>query len=126
MANMSLIYHLAPATHWYSWPENKPYLPAEYDKNGFIHCTSTDEVMIKVANHFHRNVPGDYVLLVIDTMKFKIQHHQLNGNMQQNSIHFFHIFMVLLIVMLLLEYDLYNEQMMEHLSDGRHQTKIFL
>src|SRR5437868_13943906 len=68
---MSLIYHLAPATRWYSWPENKPYLPAEYDKDGFIHCTSGDELMIKVANHFHRNNPDDYVLLVIDTMKLQ-------------------------------------------------------
>jgi uncharacterized protein (DUF952 family) len=68
---MSLIYHLAPATRWYSWPENKPYLPAEYEKDGFIHCTSCDELMIKVANHFHRNVPGDYVLLVIDTSKLE-------------------------------------------------------
>jgi uncharacterized protein (DUF952 family) len=68
---MSLIYHLAASTRWYSWPENKPYLPAEYDKDGFIHCTSGDELVIKVANHFQRNVPGDYVLLVIDTEKLK-------------------------------------------------------
>jgi uncharacterized protein (DUF952 family) len=68
---MSLIYHLAPATRWYSWPTDKPYLPAEYDKDGFIHCTSGDELMIKVANQFYRNVPGDYVLLIIDTTKLK-------------------------------------------------------
>jgi uncharacterized protein (DUF952 family) len=69
VAHMSLIYHLAPSTRWYSWPENEPYLPAEYDKDGFIHCTSGDELMIKVANHYYRNVPGDYVLLVIDMQK---------------------------------------------------------
>jgi uncharacterized protein (DUF952 family) len=68
---MSLIYHLAPATRWYSWPTDTPYLPAEYDKDGFIHCTSGDELMIKVANQFYRNVPGDYVLLIIDTTKLK-------------------------------------------------------
>ncbi|CAF2635923.1 unnamed protein product [Rotaria sp. Silwood2] len=68
---MSLIYHLAPTSRWYSWPENTPYLPAEYDKDGFIHCTSGDELMIKVANRFYKNVAGDYVLFVIDTMKLK-------------------------------------------------------
>jgi uncharacterized protein (DUF952 family) len=68
---MSLIYHLAPATRWYSWPENEPYLPAEYEKDGFIHCTSGDELMIKVANQYYRNVPGDYVLLVIDMLKLE-------------------------------------------------------
>ena len=58
---MSFIYHLAPATRRYSWPENKPYLPADYEKDGFIHCTKGDELMIKVANHFLRDVPGDFV-----------------------------------------------------------------
>jgi uncharacterized protein (DUF952 family) len=68
---MSLIYHLAPAPRWYSWPDEKPYLPAEYDKEGFIHCTSGDELMIRVANQYYRNVPGDYVLVVIDTNKLE-------------------------------------------------------
>ncbi|CAF1291027.1 unnamed protein product [Adineta steineri] len=68
---MSLIYHLAPASRWYSWPDELPYLPAEYDREGFIHCTSGDELMIKVANQYYRNVPGDYLLLVIDMTKLK-------------------------------------------------------
>ena len=68
---MTLIYHLAPATRWSSWPADQPYLPAEYDKDGFIHCTSGDELMIKVANRFYRNVSGDYVLLVIDVKKLE-------------------------------------------------------
>ncbi|CAF3702300.1 unnamed protein product [Rotaria socialis] len=68
---MSFIYHLAPATRWYTWSEDKPYLPAEYDKDGFIHCTSGDELMIKVANRFYKGVPGDYVLLVLDITKLK-------------------------------------------------------
>lgn len=71
MANMSLIYHLAPTTRWSSWPANEPYLPAQYEKDGFIHCTSGDELMIKVANHFYRNDQGDFVLLVIDPSKLE-------------------------------------------------------
>lgn len=68
---MSLIYHLAPAARWFSWPDKKPYLPAQYEQDGFIHCTSGDELMIKIANRFYKNVPGDYVLLVIDTTKIQ-------------------------------------------------------
>ena len=68
---MTLIYHLAPSSRWYSWPAEKPYLPPDYEKDGFIHCTSGDELMLKVANRFYRNVPGDYVLLVLDTTKLK-------------------------------------------------------
>ena len=66
---MSLIYHLAPSSRWYTWSENQPYLPAEFDREGFIHCTSGDELMIKVANQYYRNVSGDYVLLVVDMSK---------------------------------------------------------
>lgn len=63
---MALIYHLAPASRWRSWPEGQPYLPAEYAAEGFIHCTAGDELMLKVANRFYRATPGDFVLLVLD------------------------------------------------------------
>jgi uncharacterized protein (DUF952 family) len=66
---MSLIYHLAPATRWHTWSKDKPYLPSQYDDEGFIHCTSGDELMVKVANRFYKNTSGDYVLLGIDTTK---------------------------------------------------------
>jgi uncharacterized protein (DUF952 family) len=60
------IYHLAPAVRWHDWPDDQSYLPAEYDTDGFIHCTAGDALMIAVANRFYRATTGDYVLLVID------------------------------------------------------------
>ena len=63
---MDTIYHLAPAARWRDWPASEPYLPAEYDADGFIHCTAGDELMLKVANVVYRDAPGDFVLLVID------------------------------------------------------------
>jgi len=60
------IYHLAPAARWRDWPADQPYLPAEYNADGFIHCTAGDALMIAVANRFYRATTGDYVLLVID------------------------------------------------------------
>lgn len=66
---MSLIYHLAPATRWSTWPENELYFPAAYGEEGFIHCTLGDELMLKIANRFYRNVEGDFVLLVLDPLK---------------------------------------------------------
>ena len=69
--SMSVIYHLAPAERWNSWPKGTPYLPAEYEKDGFVHCTVGDELMIKVANQYQRKTPGDFVLLFIDTSKLK-------------------------------------------------------
>jgi uncharacterized protein (DUF952 family) len=64
---MTLIYHMVPTERWRDWPTNMPYLPDEYDKDGFVHCTAGDELMLKVANHFYMNVSGDFGLLVIDT-----------------------------------------------------------
>jgi uncharacterized protein (DUF952 family) len=66
---MTLIYHLAPAARWRNWPAGAPYLPAEYEADGFIHCTAGDELMLKVANAVYRGAPGDFVLLVIDPQR---------------------------------------------------------
>jgi len=64
---MSLIYHMALASRWHSWPQNTPYLPEAYADDGFVHCTAGDELMIKVANSFYRSVPGNFLALVVDT-----------------------------------------------------------
>ncbi len=64
---MALIYHMALATRWQTWPVGHDYLPSDYAKDGFVHCTAGDELMIKVANRFYRDVPGDFVVLVVDT-----------------------------------------------------------
>jgi uncharacterized protein (DUF952 family) len=66
---MSSIYHLAPAERWRDWPTERPYLPAEYAADGFIHCTAGDELMLRVANRFYRDAPGEFVLLVIDAAR---------------------------------------------------------
>jgi uncharacterized protein (DUF952 family) len=63
---MQHIYHLAPAARWRGWPDTLPYLPAEYDADGFVHCTAGDDLMLRVANAFYRSAPGDFVLLTID------------------------------------------------------------
>ena len=65
----TLIYHMAPTERWHSWPADQPYLPADYDRDGFVHCTAGDELMLAVANRFYRTVPGDFLLLVIDTTR---------------------------------------------------------
>jgi uncharacterized protein (DUF952 family) len=61
----TLIYHLAPAARWHAWPSGEGYLPAEYEADGFVHCTAGDDLMLRVANRFYRDAPGDFVLLEI-------------------------------------------------------------
>lgn len=68
---MSVIYHLAPAARWSDWPAGEPYLPAEYAADGFVHCTAGDELMVRVANRFYRELSGDFVVLVLDTERLE-------------------------------------------------------
>ncbi|MCE2850212.1 MAG: DUF952 domain-containing protein [Roseiflexaceae bacterium] len=64
---MPLIYHMALAMRWQTWPVGQDYLPSDYAKDGFVHCTAGDELMIKVANRFYQTVPGEFIVLVVDT-----------------------------------------------------------
>ena len=64
---MAQIYHMVPTARWRDWPADQAYLPADYDKDGFVHCTAGDELMLKVANHFYTAVPGEFGLLIIET-----------------------------------------------------------
>jgi uncharacterized protein (DUF952 family) len=54
---------------WQSWPADTDYLPAEYAKDGFVHCTAGDDLMVSVANRFYQQIPGDFMVLVIDTTR---------------------------------------------------------
>jgi uncharacterized protein (DUF952 family) len=60
------IYHITPRDYYRSVPESEPYLPKEYAKDGFIHCTRGADLLALVANRFYRSVPGEFVMLVID------------------------------------------------------------
>lgn len=64
-----IIFHMAPADRWTAWPAHEPYIPAEFAADGFVHCTEGEELMARVANALYREMPGDFVLLVIDVAK---------------------------------------------------------
>ncbi|MBM4424163.1 MAG: DUF952 domain-containing protein [Chloroflexi bacterium] len=61
------ILHLVPAAYFHSLPAAEPYLPAEFAADGFIHCTAEPEVMLEIANRFYANVPGEILVLEIDS-----------------------------------------------------------
>ena len=65
-ATDAYIRHIVPAAHFRALPESAPYLPAEFDKDGFIHCTRERDVLLQIANHYYRDVPGEFLVLVID------------------------------------------------------------
>jgi len=63
---MSIIYHLVPADYWHGLNPTTSYLPRDLENDGFIHCTRGLDLLLQVANTFYRDVPGEFLLLVID------------------------------------------------------------
>lgn len=68
-----MILHLAPRKEWESAPLNKPYTPAGFAKDGFVHCTKGLEALVQVANAFYRDTPGEFVAIEIDEAKLKAE-----------------------------------------------------
>lgn len=68
-AELNVIYHLTPADYYRSLPADQPYLPREFERDGFIHCTKGEERLLLVADTIYRRVPGDFLALVIDEGK---------------------------------------------------------
>jgi len=64
-----MILHLVAKKAWESRPVDQPYLPDAFSKDGFMHCTQGDALMLQVANHFYKDVPGDFLALDIDEHK---------------------------------------------------------
>jgi uncharacterized protein (DUF952 family) len=56
------LFHIAPAADWAQAAD--PYVPADFERDGFMHC-STQRQVIDVANTFFHG-RSDVVLLMID------------------------------------------------------------
>ena len=67
--NPAHILHLALADEYRAQEQAPAYLPRQFAMDGFIHCTREPEVLLRVANAVYRDVPGDFLVLVIDPAK---------------------------------------------------------
>lgn len=63
---MNVIYHLSPLEHFHAQPPDRSYTPAEFEREGFIHCTKGDEQLVIVANRYYRADERAFVVVVID------------------------------------------------------------
>jgi len=64
-----VIYHIAKNDEWSACINKGQYTPADYDKDGYIHC-SDDRQIKRVANWLFKG-QKDLVLLKIDPTKLK-------------------------------------------------------
>lgn len=60
------IYHLTPAQYYQGQPQDQPYQPQTLAQEGFIHCTSGLDMLVKIANAFFADLPGELLALEID------------------------------------------------------------
>lgn len=44
-------------------------MPPSPQQDGFIHLTKEAELLLGVANHFYKQVPGEFLVLAIDSSK---------------------------------------------------------
>jgi uncharacterized protein (DUF952 family) len=64
-----MILHLVSKAEWDAKPVDQPYVPDAFKKDGFIHCTQGDALMLEVANRFYKATPGDFLAVGIDETK---------------------------------------------------------
>ncbi len=57
---------MVPAAVWQAVENSAAYVADTLQQEGFIHCTGEPERLVWVANHFYRQIAGDFVILVID------------------------------------------------------------
>ncbi len=58
------VYHMVQATLWdAAVAGEETYYPPTYAADGFTHATANPQKLMLVANHFYRDVPGDWYCL---------------------------------------------------------------
>jgi uncharacterized protein (DUF952 family) len=60
-----MLFHLVTLDDWLRAPD-RPYAPASFAEDGFVHCSPDEATTLAVANAFYREVPGPLMVLLID------------------------------------------------------------
>ena len=66
-----MILHLVAKAEWDAKPIDQPYVPDAFAKDGFIHCTQGDALLLQVANNIYKSTSGEFLALSIDESKVK-------------------------------------------------------
>jgi uncharacterized protein len=61
-----MILHLVDRATWDAVRHGATYSPPSLAREGFVHCTGDLDTMLRVANDFYRDAPGEHVVLELD------------------------------------------------------------
>ena len=68
---MDLTFHLVPQSHFDALEAGDDYMPRDFERDGFIHCTDAPDEMARVANAFYRSNPEPHYYLYIDKSRVR-------------------------------------------------------
>ncbi|MEO8456217.1 MAG: DUF952 domain-containing protein [Chloroflexota bacterium] len=63
---MRLTYHGTSAAHYDSLDPGEPYLPADFVRDGFIHCTDGDRRLADTLTNYYAESEGEWLVLYLD------------------------------------------------------------
>ena len=71
---MANIFHIVLKSDWEKAKSLGSYSPESLTKEGFIHCSHTDQI-VKVANSFYKAVKGLIIIRIVENLvKAKVKH----------------------------------------------------
>ena len=63
---MRLTYHGTPAEYFERLDPAEPYVPTDFERDGFIHCTDGERRLADVLSEFYAESQGEWLVLYID------------------------------------------------------------
>jgi uncharacterized protein (DUF952 family) len=61
-----LTYHGTPKDHFGGLDDGDPYIPPEFEREGFIHCTDGREAVSIVLTTYYKDSTGPWLVLYVD------------------------------------------------------------
>lgn len=73
---MNITYHMVPKNYYEAQNSSVDYQPAEFDRDGFIHCTDGEFMVSGIAYNIFKNLNDELLVLFIDkdAVKAKTQY----------------------------------------------------
>ena len=61
-----ITYHGVPERYWDTLAPSEPYVPPDFEREGFVHCTDGREAISITLTRYYKEVGGDWLVLSID------------------------------------------------------------
>jgi len=64
--SLDITFHGTPAAHFDSLDPNESYVPVDFEREAFIHCTDGERRLADTLTAYHSDSLGDWLVLYID------------------------------------------------------------